>query len=94
VCADGCRNHALGMRRTGGRPSVPANSMERVVRMSLERGLLSQLVFDEGGSRGVRFLGRVVDALVALPPVQQALATEQLRSRFVRFALGKSRHAR
>ncbi|MBI5481699.1 MAG: 4Fe-4S dicluster domain-containing protein [Deltaproteobacteria bacterium] len=94
VCADSCRNHALGMRREGERPSVPANGMERVVRMSLERGLLSQLVFDEGGSRGHRFLGRLVDALATLPPVQQALATEQLRSRFVRFALGRSRHAR
>jgi Pyruvate/2-oxoacid:ferredoxin oxidoreductase delta subunit len=93
VCADTCRNHALVMRRGGERPAVPANSMERVVRMSLERGLLSQLVFDEGGSRGARFLGRVVDAIAALPPVQQALATEQLRSRFVRFAVGKSRPA-
>jgi Pyruvate/2-oxoacid:ferredoxin oxidoreductase delta subunit len=94
VCADNCRNHALAMRRGGARPSVPANSMERVVRMSLERGLLSQLVFDEGSSRGGRFLGRVVDALATLPPVQQALASEQLRSRFVRFALGRSRRAR
>ena len=82
------------MRRGGRRAAVPANSMERVVRMSLERGLLSQLVFDEGGSRGARFLGRVVDALATLPPVQQALATEQLRSRFVRFALAKTRPAR
>ena len=93
VCADTCRNHALVMRRGGARPAIPANGMERVVRMSLERGLLSQLVFDEGGSRGARFLGRVVDALATLPPVQQALATEQLRSRFVRFALGRSRPA-
>jgi Pyruvate/2-oxoacid:ferredoxin oxidoreductase delta subunit len=94
VCADSCRNHALGMRRDGARPTVAANPLERAVRMSLERGRLGQLVFDEGGSRGGRFLGRLVDAVAALPPVHQALATEQLRSRFVRFALGRSRHAR
>jgi Pyruvate/2-oxoacid:ferredoxin oxidoreductase delta subunit len=93
VCADTCRNHALLMRRGGARPSIPENSLERVVRMSLERGRLAQLVFDEGG-RGASFLGRVVDAVAALPPVQQALANEQLRSRFVKFAVGKSRPGR
>jgi hypothetical protein len=54
--------------------------------MALERGRLPHL-FDVGASRGSRFLNTVVRALCALPPVERLLASEQLRSRFVRHAL-------
>jgi hypothetical protein len=79
------------MRRRPDVPEVPANGLERVVRMALERGQLGQLLFDQGESRGARFLGEVLSALGQLPVAQQALAHEQLRSRFVRFLLGRRR---
>lgn len=87
VCADACRNDALAMRREG-RPQVPADSLHRVVNMALERGQLAALFFEEGGGRGARFLGRLVDAVAHLPPAQAALASRELRSRFVRYAVG------
>ncbi|HZY04590.1 MAG TPA: 4Fe-4S dicluster domain-containing protein [Anaeromyxobacteraceae bacterium] len=93
VCADTCRNHALTMKRAAARPSVPANAMERVVRMALERGHLAQLLFDEGASRGAGFLGNIVGALARLGPVQKAAASDALKSRFVRYALGQMRGA-
>jgi hypothetical protein len=75
------------MERRAEQPYVPANTIERVVRMALERGRLPHLLFDAGASRGSRFLNRAVRALCALPPVERALASEQVRSRFVRYAL-------
>jgi Pyruvate/2-oxoacid:ferredoxin oxidoreductase delta subunit len=93
VCADACRNHALTMKRAATRPPVPANAMERVVRMALERGHLAQLLFDEGASRGAGFLGDIVHALAKLGPVQKAAASDALKSRFVRYALGQMKGA-
>ncbi len=87
VCAGACHKDALAMAR-GGRPRpVPANTVERVVRMALERNRLAELLFDEGAGLGQRFLHRAVDAIVSLPPAKALLAREQVRSRFVEAAL-------
>ena len=86
VCADACKTQALRMARRQERPAVPVNTIERVVRMALERGRLAHLV-DRHAGRGSRFLSQVLGVLAAFPPVQKALASEQLRSRFVRAAM-------
>jgi Pyruvate/2-oxoacid:ferredoxin oxidoreductase delta subunit len=87
VCAGACRKDALAMLR-GGRPRpVPATTVERVVRMALERNRLADLLFDDGAGLGDRFLYRAVDAIVRLPPAQAVLASEQVRSRFVAAAV-------
>jgi ferredoxin len=89
VCAGACHAGALAMER-GGRPrAVPANGVERVIRMALERGRLAELLVDEGAGLGARFLHRAIDAIVSLPPAQAVLASEQVRSRFVRAALSR-----
>jgi ferredoxin len=87
VCVETCRNHAMTMERRPERPYVPAHAMERAIRMALERGRLPDLLFDAGANRGRRFLNGVVHALCALPAVDRAVASEQVRSRFIRYAL-------
>ena len=89
VCAGACHKGALAMVR-GGRPrAVPANTVERVVRMALERNRLAELLFDEGAGLGSKFLHAAVDAILKLPPAQALLANEQVRSRFVKAALAR-----
>jgi len=89
VCAGACHKAALAMDR-GGRPRpVPANAVERVVCQAVERNQLAELLFDQGAGLGSRFLHHAVDAIVKLPPVQALLASEQVRSRFVKAALGR-----
>lgn len=76
-------------RRT--QPShVPENSIERVVRQMVERGRLADLLFDEGESRGAAFLNHAVNAITHLPAAERALASEQVKSRFVRFVLNNT----
>jgi Pyruvate/2-oxoacid:ferredoxin oxidoreductase delta subunit len=87
VCASACHKRALRMDRGDGPPSVPANAVERSIRMAIERGRLADLLLDGGAGMGMRFLRDAVEALLRLPPAEQILATEQVRSRFVRFAL-------
>ena len=89
VCVGACKRHAMGMERRPERPSVPQNAVERALRMAIERGHLANLLFDEGGSRGMRFLAGALRALLSLPPAQRALASEQVKSRFVRAALAR-----
>jgi hypothetical protein len=68
---------------------VPENAIERVVRQMIEHGRLADLLFDEGQSRGAAFLNHAMKALTALPPAERALASEQVKSRFVKFALSQ-----
>jgi ferredoxin len=89
VCAGACHKGALAMAR-GGRPRpVPASAVEKAVRQAVERNRLADLFFDEGAGVGERFLHAAVKAIVALPPAQALLASEQVRSRFVRAVLSR-----
>lgn len=87
VCAHCCRVAALEMDRTDRPRYVPANSLERALRMAIERGKLPHLLFDEGAGRGSQFLNQVLQMLNRLPAIQRLLASEQVKSRFVRQAL-------
>lgn len=89
ICADECRNDALHMVRRDEQPHIPENTLERVVRMAIERGRLAHLLVDPGASRGSRFLNQLLQVLTHLPPTERALAAEQVRSRFVKAALAK-----
>ena len=87
VCATTCKQEAIRMER-GAEPShVPVNTIERVVRQMLERGRLADLLFDESESRGAAFLNHAVRAITHLPPAERALASEQVKSRFVSFVV-------
>jgi ferredoxin len=88
VCAGACGKGALAMERTS-RPRVPASTVEKAVRMALERGRLADLLADAGGSLGSRFLHHALTALCALPAAERLLASEQVRSRFVKAALSR-----
>ena len=89
VCVDACVRKAMQMIPRKERPYVPAISVEKAIRMALERNLLADLIFDQGHGLGSRFLHHALKALCALPPAKQILANKQLRSRFVRAALAQ-----
>ena len=93
VCAHACRTGAMKMVRRKRQPFVPDSAIERITRMSLERGRLPHLLFDASESQGHRFMNRLVGALAKLEPVERALASEQVRSRFVRWVTGKAKRA-
>lgn len=88
VCADACNKDAMRMERREKQPLVPANVVEKALRIALERGKLADLLLDEGESRGHRVLNQMIKALTRLPPAQRALASEQVKSRFVKAVLG------
>jgi hypothetical protein len=76
------------------RPRVPANGLEKSIRMAVEKNRLADLLFDAGEGLGSRFLRDALGALTRLPAAERALASEQVRSRFVRAALSRLGGAR
>jgi hypothetical protein len=55
----------------------------RVVRMAVERGKLEHLIFDHRVLWHHRALAALLGAVLRLPPIQRALAAEQLQSRYM-----------
>ena len=89
VCADVCVRKAMQMVRRKEKPYIPANAVEKAIRMALERNRLADLLFDQGHGLGNRFLHHALKVLSDLPVAKRILASEQLRSRFVNAALAR-----
>jgi ferredoxin len=89
VCVGACRHGALGLERRPEQPYVPANSVEFAVRSMMERGRVADHLIDGTAGRGPAFANAVIRTILSLPPVDRLVASEQVRSRFVRFALSK-----
>ena len=83
VCVRACAKGALRLRRREARVLPPATTAHRVVEMAIERGRLAELLVDGQASHGHRAVAGLLGALLKLPPLKQALASSQLRSRFV-----------
>ena len=89
VCVGSCRHAALRLERRPEQRYVPANSVEFAVRSMMERGRVADLLIDGTAGRGPAFANAVIRTIVSLPPAERLIASEQVRSRFVRFALSR-----
>jgi hypothetical protein len=62
---------------------TPVNTSHRAVVMALERGKLQDLIFDNRVLFSHRALAAVLGVILRLPPVKRALATDQVKSRYL-----------
>lgn len=83
VCVPSCRPGALRVVRRAARVIPPLDTVHRTAVMALERGQLADLLFDDRTLASHRILGAVLGAVLALPPVKRALASEQVKSRYL-----------
>jgi len=83
VCARVCQRNAIRMQPRPQRVLTPVNSVHKTVLMAIERGKLQHLVFDNRVLWSHRALAAILGAILRLPPVKQALASEQLGSRYL-----------
>ena len=74
---------ALALEPRKKRVLTPLNGAHRAVVMALERGKLQNLIFDNQLQKSHRALAAVLGAILKLPPLKQALATEQVKSRYL-----------
>ncbi|MCK4514975.1 MAG: hypothetical protein KAU31_06935, partial [Spirochaetaceae bacterium] len=55
----------------------------RAVLMAIERGKLQDLIFDNRLLASHRAMAAIVGAILKMPAVKRALASEQMRSRYL-----------
>ncbi|MFH1756049.1 MAG: 4Fe-4S dicluster domain-containing protein [Candidatus Latescibacterota bacterium] len=83
VCKAACEFGGMSMKPREKRPIVPETAYDRIVTMAIERGRLTNLLFDEPERLSYRALGRIIGVLEKSPPVKAALAIKPLRSAFL-----------
>jgi ferredoxin len=88
VCVAVCPQHALTLTPRPERVITPLNSVHRVVVMAIERGQLQDLVFDNQAFASHRAMAAILGVILRLPPLKQALASRQVRSRYLEALMG------
>ncbi|WP_243322565.1 4Fe-4S dicluster domain-containing protein [Geothrix sp. SG200] len=83
VCVRTCAPAAIRLRPRKARVLTPANTAHRTVVMALERGQLAELLVDGQSTHGHRAVAAILGAVLKLPPLQRALASRQVKSRYL-----------
>ncbi len=82
LCALKCDIGALKLAFRGERVLTPDTTFERLILQYLEAGTLANQLFDDPRKIGHKFMRGFVGAFLSLHPVQKALLSDTLRSRF------------
>jgi len=83
VCVRACAKEAIRLKPRPARVLTPVNTAHRTVVMAIERGQLAELLVDGQSSHGYRAAAAILGAVLKLPPLKQALASQQLKSRYL-----------
>ena len=93
VCTRACPKQGIRLAARKERVITPVNSTHRVVLMAIERGRLHDLVFDNQAHLSHRAMAAILGVILRLPPAKQALASRQLRSRYLERLLREDAHS-
>ncbi len=85
VCTRACtQTGSLVLEPRPQRVLTPLNGAHRAVVMAIERGKLQHLIFDNHILWHHRALAAVLGVILRLPPVARAMATDQVKSRYLK----------
>lgn len=83
VCVRACNKSALRLEARGERVITPVTSVHRIVMLAIEKGMLQELIFDNQALASHRAMAAILGAILKAPPLKQALASQQLKSRYL-----------
>jgi ferredoxin len=83
VCVRACKTKNLRLKSRPERVITPLNSTHKAVLMAIERGKLQNLVFDNQALLSHRAMAAILGVILKLPPLKQALASRQMKSRYL-----------
>ena len=83
VCVRSCSVKSILLKSRTKRVLTPLNGVHKAVVMAIERGNLQHLIFDNRVLFSHRALAAVLGVLLKLPPIKQAMASQQIKSRFL-----------
>jgi ferredoxin len=83
LCVRSCPEDSIHLEARPQRVITPLNGTHRAVLMAIERGTLQHLIFDNRVLLSHRALAAVLGVILRLPPLKQALASKQVKSRYL-----------
>ena len=83
VCVRVCKPKSLRLRSRPERVITPLNSTHKAVLMAIERGKLQNLIFDNQALTSHRAMAAILGVILKLPPLKQAMASQQMKSRYL-----------
>ena len=83
ICVKACDRQAVRLTARARRVITPLDSSHRTVVMAIERGTLHDLIFDQRALWSHRAMAAILGVILRLPPLQQALASRQVKSRYL-----------
>ncbi|MBC8321801.1 MAG: 4Fe-4S binding protein [Bacteroidetes bacterium] len=83
VCVRACPKNAIFLKSRDARVITPIDGTHRAVIMAIERGKLQHLIFDNHVLWSHRAMAAVLGVILRLPPIKQALASHQVKSRYL-----------
>jgi Na+-translocating ferredoxin:NAD+ oxidoreductase RNF subunit RnfB len=83
VCVGTCPENGLRLASRPERVITPLDSTHRFVLQAIERGQLQDLIFDNHALASHRAMAAIMGVILRLPPIKQAMASQQMRSRYL-----------
>jgi ferredoxin len=83
ICVRNCKVSAMALKSRPERVITPVDSARRLLLMAVERGKLQNLIFDTQAFRSHRAMAAILGAILKLPPMKRAVASSQMRSRYL-----------
>ncbi len=91
VCVRVCPTKGILLEARAKRVITPVNSVHRIVSMAIERGNLQDLIFDNRALFSHRAMAAILGAILNLPPIKQASASQQVKSRYLEKVIARVR---
>ncbi len=91
VCVRVCKPKSLSLASRKERVITPLNSVHKAVLMAIERGKLQNLIFDNQALASHRAMAAVLGVILRLPPLKQAMASRQMKSRYLETLIARLR---
>ncbi len=82
VCVRSCTSKSIFLKSRPKRVLTPLNGVHKAVIMAIERGNLQNLIFDNRVLFSHRAMAAMLGVLLKLPPIKQAMASQQIKSRY------------
>ncbi|MGL5348807.1 MAG: 4Fe-4S dicluster domain-containing protein [Peptostreptococcaceae bacterium] len=83
VCVRSCYKNSIKLLKRKEKIITPSSSVHRSVLMAIEKGQLSNLIFDNNALQSHRAMGAILSSILKLEPTKRALANEQLKSTYL-----------
>ena len=89
LCVRACPENVIKLKSRPERVLTPLNGVHRAVVMAIERGKLQNLIFDNQALFSHRALAALFGVILRLPPIKQAMASKQVKSRYLERLIAK-----